>query len=150
MSRRFFAAAVAAGLFFGISAIANAQGTLRIAMTAADIPTTTGMPNNGWEGMRFLGYPIFEGLVLWDLTHADRRAPLRRGLAEKWEQAPGDKRTWIFHLRHGVKFHDGTDFNADAVIWNLDRYFNSGSPQFEPASSALSRERAPLMGTYRK
>jgi len=23
------------------------------------------MPNNGWEGMRFLGYPIFEGLTLW-------------------------------------------------------------------------------------
>ena len=31
-----------------------AQGQLRIAMTAADIPTTTGMPNNGFEGMRFL------------------------------------------------------------------------------------------------
>jgi ABC-type transport system substrate-binding protein len=25
-------------------------------------------------------------------------------------------------LRHGVKFHDVTDFNADAVIWNLERY----------------------------
>jgi peptide/nickel transport system substrate-binding protein len=34
---------------------------LRIAMTASDIPTTTGMPNNGFEGLRFLGYPIFEG-----------------------------------------------------------------------------------------
>jgi peptide/nickel transport system substrate-binding protein len=43
---------------------------LRIAMTASDIPTTTGMPNNGFEGMRFLGYPIFEGLVLWDLSRA--------------------------------------------------------------------------------
>ncbi len=32
-------------------------------MTAGDIPTTTGMPNNGFEGMRFLGYPIFDGLV---------------------------------------------------------------------------------------
>jgi hypothetical protein len=49
---------------------------LRIAMTASDIPTTTGMPNNGFEGMRFLGYPIFEGLVLWDLSRADRLAAL--------------------------------------------------------------------------
>src|ERR1700761_5822348 len=101
---------------------ANAETTLRIGMTASDIPTTTGLPNNGFEGMRFLGYPIFEGLVLWDLTRTDRLADLRPGLAEKWEQDPNDSKTWIFHLRRGVKFHDGTDFNADAVIWNLDRY----------------------------
>ena len=63
---------------------------------------------------------------------------------------PRDNKTWIFHLRQGVKFHDGTDFNADAVIWNLDRYFNSESPQFEPPSSAMSRARVPVMGSYRK
>ena len=132
------------------SSAATAETTLRIAMTASDIPTATGLPNNGFEGMRFLGYPIFEGLVLWDLTRTDRLAPLRPGLAEKWEQDPSDSKTWIFHLRHGVKFHDGTDFNADAVIWNLDRYFNNASPQFEAPSSAMSRARVPLMGSYRK
>jgi peptide/nickel transport system substrate-binding protein len=129
---------------------AFAETTLRIAMTASDIPTTTGLPNNGFEGMRFLGYPIFEGLVLWDLTSTDRLAGLRPGLAEKWEQAGDDNKTWIFHLRHGVKFHDGTDFNADAVVWNLDRYFKSDSPQYEIASSAMTRARAPLVGAYRK
>ena len=127
-----------------------AEDTLRIAMTASDIPTTTGMPNNGFEGLRFLGYPIFEGLVSWDLTHADRLASLRPGLAESWEQAPDDKKTWIFHLRHGVKFHDGTDFNADAVIWNLDRYFNNGSPQFEAAATGITRSRVPLLASYKK
>jgi len=129
---------------------AMAATTLRIAMTAADIPTATGLPNNGFEGMRFLGYPIFEGLVLWDLTRTDQLAPLRPGLAEKWEQDPTDAKTWLFHLRHGVKFHDGTDFNADAVIWNLERYFNSASPQFEAPSSAMSRARVPVMANYRK
>jgi ABC-type transport system substrate-binding protein len=129
---------------------ATAETTLRIAMTASDIPTATGLPNNGFEGMRFLGYPIFEGLVLWDFTRPEQLAGLRPGLAEKWEQDPEDNKTWIFHLRHGVKFHDGTDFNADAVIWNLDRYFNSGSPQFEPPSSAMTRTRVPVMGTYKK
>src|SRR5258708_22838301 len=128
----------------------RADTTLRIAMTASDIPTTTGLPNNGFEGMRFLGYPIFEGLVLWELASTDHLAGLRAGLAEKWEQAPDDNKTWIFHLRHGVKFHDGTDFNADAVVWNLDRYFNSTSPQFEPPSSAMSRARVPVMGSYKK
>ena len=132
------------------SASVRAETTLRIGMTAADIPTTTGMPNNGFEGMRFLGYPIFEGLVLWDLTRTDKLASLRPGLAETWQQDAEDGRTWIFHLRHGVKFHDGTDFNADAVIWNLDRYFNQGSPQFEPATSGISRARVPLMASYKK
>ena len=129
---------------------ANAETTLRIAMTASDIPTTTGMPNNGFEGVRFLGYPIFEGLVLWDLTRTDRLADLRPGLAEKWEQAPDDNKTWIFHLRQGVKFHDGSDFNADAVIWNLDRYFKNDSPQYEIAGSAMTRARAPLLASYKK
>jgi peptide/nickel transport system substrate-binding protein len=137
--------------FFGASlSPAWAEDTLRIAMTATDIPTTTGMPNNGFEGMRFLGYPIFEGLVLWDLTHAERLAGLRPGLAETWEQAPNDKNTWIFHLRRGVKFHDGTDFNADAVIWNLDRYFKNDSPQFEAAATGITRSRVPLLAGYKK
>jgi len=125
---------------------ARAEETLRIAMTAADIPTTTGMRNNGWEGMRFLGYPVFEGLILWDLSHADRLASLRPGLATSWEQSP-DKKTWIFHLRHGVKFQDGTDFNAEAVIWNLDRYFRSDSPQFEAGGAGITRSRVPLLAS---
>ena len=57
---------------------ARSEGVLRIGMTASDIPTTTGMPNNGFEGMRFLGYPAFEGLVLWDLSRSDRLATLDR------------------------------------------------------------------------
>ena len=108
-SRHFTPALAIAGLFLSLQP-ATAESTLRIAMTAADIPTTTGLPNNGFEGMRFLGYPIFEGLVLWDLTKTTELAGLRPGLAEKWEQDPNDSKTWIFHLRHGVKFHDG-DFN---------------------------------------
>ncbi|MEN0076337.1 MAG: ABC transporter substrate-binding protein [Paracraurococcus sp.] len=129
---------------------ALAEKTLRIAMTAADVPTTTGMPNNGFEGMRFLGYPVFEGLVLWDLSRADRPAVLRPGLAETWEQDPADPKTWIFHLRQGVTFHDGTPLTADAVIWNLDRFFKPDSPQFEPAGAGITRARNPILAGYRK
>ena len=80
------AAAIAGSLLL----LMPAQGAevLRIGMTASDIPTPTGQPNNGYEGFRFLGFPIFEGLVLWDLSRADRLAVLRPGLAESYEQAP--------------------------------------------------------------
>jgi peptide/nickel transport system substrate-binding protein len=146
---RNFAIASAASLLLAVLP-ARGEDVLRIAMTASDIPTANGMPNNGFEGMRFLGYPIFEGLVLWDLSRADRLADLRPGLASSYEQAPDDKKTWIFHLRRGVKFHDGTNFNADAVIWNLDRYFKSDSPQFEPQGGATTRARVPVLDGYRK
>src|SRR6202023_618086 len=136
--RKVFATLALAAVSLGYKP-ALAETTLRIGMTASDIPTATGLPNNG-----------FEGLVLWDVTRTDRLAGLRPGLAEKWEQDPEDNKTWIFHLRHDVKFHDGTDFNADAVIWNLDRYFNSNSSQYEPPSSAMSRARVPVMGSYKK
>ncbi|MBV8406518.1 MAG: ABC transporter substrate-binding protein, partial [Alphaproteobacteria bacterium] len=46
---------------------ALAQGTLRIGMTAADIPQTTGQPDQGFEGFRFAGYTIYDALVNWDL-----------------------------------------------------------------------------------
>ena len=113
MCHRRFAAAVASAMLLILPA--RGAEVLRIAMTASDIPTATGAPNNGFEGMRFLGYPIFEGLVLWNLTRADRLAGLRPGLAESYEQAADDKRTWIFHLRRGVKFHDGTARRAQSL-----------------------------------
>ena len=141
--------ALAALMASQVPALAQ-QKVLRIAMTASDVPITTGAPNNGFEGMRFLGYPVFEGLVLWDLTQTDRLATLRPGLAERYEQDPADPKRWIFHLRRGVKFHDGTDFNADAVIWNLDRLFKNDSPQFEPQGSGTARARVTIMGGYQK
>jgi peptide/nickel transport system substrate-binding protein len=128
-----------------LPAAAGAQGTLRVAMTASDIPTTTGMPNNGFEGMRFLGYPIFEGLTLWDLSRSDVLAGLRPGLAEKWTQDKADPTKWVFNLRRGVKFHDGSDFNTDAVIWNLERFYNPQAKQFEAQGGAFSGRRLQVL-----
>jgi ABC-type transport system substrate-binding protein len=142
--------APAALLLLSLGTSAQAQGTLRIAMTASDVPTTTGAPDNGFEGLRFLGYPVYEGLVLWDLTRADKLAEIRPGLAESWEQDKNDRSKWIFHLRSGVKFHDGSDFNADAVIWNLDRYFKPDAPQADPTGGAFARARNPWIVGYRK
>jgi peptide/nickel transport system substrate-binding protein len=41
-------------------------------------------------------------------------------LAKSWEVQDGGK-TWVFHLQEGVKFHDGTDFDAAAAKWNFER-----------------------------
>lgn len=133
-----------------ISSANAAEKHLRIGMTTSDISTSTGSPNNGFEGFRYLGYPIFESLVSWDLSSTKQNSGLVPSLAERWEQDASDKSVWIFHLRRDVRFHDGTDFDADAVIWNLDRYFNKDSRQFDPASSANSRARNPVFQSYRK
>lgn len=59
---------------------------------------------------------IFESLVDYEPT-GFKIVPK---LAESWSPSP-DGKTWTFNLRKGVKFHDGTDFNADAVVFNFDR-----------------------------
>ena len=49
------------------------------------------------------------------------------GLAETWEVAP-DGLKYTFHLRQGVVFHDGTPFDADAVVKGLARQLDKSSP----------------------
>jgi len=66
MKRHLFA--LMAACAFGATPAFAQEKVLRIAMTASDIPTTSGMPNNGFEGMRFLGFPVFQGLIGFDLT----------------------------------------------------------------------------------
>ncbi len=62
---------------------------------------------------------MYEGLVGTEPGTADP-APL---LAKSWEVSE-DGLTYDFTLETGVKFHDGTDFNAEAVCWNFDRWYN--------------------------
>ncbi|MBD1824724.1 ABC transporter substrate-binding protein [Cyanobacteria bacterium FACHB-DQ100] len=52
---------------------------------------------------------------------------LEPSLAIAWS-ASKDGKTWTFKLRQGVKFHDGTDFNANAVKFNVDRWWDKNNP----------------------
>lgn len=60
-------------------------------------------------------------LSVWEpLIDVDESGEPVGVLATSWESSP-DARIWTFHLRQGVTFHDGTPFNAAAVVANLDR-----------------------------
>jgi ABC-type transport system substrate-binding protein len=121
---------------------------LRVAMTAADIPLTTGQPSQGSEGVRFMGITAYDGLVNWDLSRADVKAPIRPGLAERWSTDPADRTVWRFSLRQGVTFHDGSEFTADAVVWNLDKLLHKSAPQFDPAQAAQAGTAVAAIASY--
>ena len=55
-------------------------------------------------------------------------------LAESWE-ASEDGLQWTFTLREGVTFHDGEPFNAEAVCFNFDRWYNFAGVLQSPAAS---------------
>lgn len=120
---------------------ARAESILRIAMTAGDIPDWTGQPDQGFEGYRFVAFNLYDGLVNWDLSHNDREAVLRPGLATKWTPDESDPKKWVFELRRGVTFHDGCAWNADEAIWNFTRLTSDKSPAFNPIQFARSRSR---------
>jgi peptide/nickel transport system substrate-binding protein len=116
---------------------ARAETVLRVAMSAADIPDWTGAPDQGYEGFRFVGFSIYDSLIEWDLSHSERAPEIRPALAESWAIDPSDHKTWIFKLRHGVKFHDGCDWNADSAVWNFHRVADSESPQYNVRHHAM-------------
>jgi len=68
------------------------------------------------------------------LTHEEGGTAIVGGLAEKWENST-DGKAWTFTLRKNVKFHDGTDFNAEAVCYNFDRWYNWKGALQNPAVS---------------
>ena len=132
-------------LFFAVLVVAlanttaQAAGTLTVGMTAGDLPATTGNPDQGFEGYRFVGYNLYDSLVLWDLSKSDKVADIKPGLATEWQVDEANPKRWIFKLREGVKWHDGCDFTADDVLWNFAYSTNDKSPQFNPAQFAQAR-----------
>jgi peptide/nickel transport system substrate-binding protein len=65
----------------------------------------------------------YETLVFYNPPGSEE--VLSPSLATSWESSE-DGLIWTFHLREGVKFHDGTDFNAEAVKYSIDRTMGLG------------------------
>jgi len=85
-------------------------GTLRLGMRCQDLksPHTYSWVESANSARQVLDYLAITGPD--NIT--------RPGLIEKWEASP-DLKTWTLRVRRGVKWHNGRQFTADDVIWNL-------------------------------
>lgn len=118
----------------------GAEGTLSVGESSGGASATGGEPAStdgtfifGSEGAPSMFDPLYatdgatfkvtrqmtEGLVAYTPGTAD----VEPALAESWEPSE-DALTWTFKIRQGVKFHDGTDLDAAAVCFNLDRMYS--------------------------
>lgn len=70
-------------------------------------------------------------LITDGLMDYDKNCNIKPALATSWDILQ-DGKVYVFHLRKGVRFHNGRDFNAADVKWNMDRIMN-------PKSSAYAK-----------
>ena len=75
-----------------------------------------------WDLTRFLDW-VQARFAVENLVGLNAQGQPVPQLATSWDVDDAAK-TITFHLREGVKFHDGTDFNAEAAKWNLDMQKN--------------------------
>src|SRR5579864_5923249 len=68
---------------------------------------------------------IAASLLFDTLTWRDDEGNVHPNLALSWSHSD-DFKTWTIELRSGVKFHDGTPYNAEAVAWNYARMKDPG------------------------
>ena len=104
-------------------------GVLRIthALDADDLGDPVARPMSS-TGVR-VAYTAVETLFRYD----------QKGMPVPWlasgVKVAKDLSSITLTLRKGIKFHDGTDFNAEAVKWNLDRYRTSNNPELKSVES---------------
>ena len=124
--------AVAAGISIALGSYAmkpaNAGGTLvwsiPAAMSLMDPPQSCGWLTKNATHM------IFDGLVELELGKPEAPwATLKPALAESWTISD-DGLVYTFNIRKGVKFHDGTPFDANVAKWNYDRFLTPDAPQY--------------------
>jgi peptide/nickel transport system substrate-binding protein len=97
-------------------------GTLTAALSS-DIANLDPLKSNLAVDRRVM-YNLYDALVT-----VDEKLEIKPGLAESWDTS--DPKAVVFKLRKGVKFHDGTNFDAEAVRWNIQRILDDRtSPRF--------------------
>ena len=90
-------------------------------------------------------------MVNWDLRHnPDKPADITPGLFTAWRIDEGNPLRWLFTVRQGVKFHDGSDFTADAVIWNLRRVYDDKAPHYDAPAAPIVKAAVSMVDTFEK
>ena len=84
-------------------------------------------------------FKVTENLFETLLNFGEQDTTIHPGLAESWEISD-DNLQYTFKLRQGVKFHDGTDFNAEAVVKNVERWKAGTEEQFYYFNSMFKAE----------
>ena len=110
-------------LFFVASpgAMAASKGELRIAVNyiGYQVPLPRLESTHGLDWLKFL----YDGLVG---STPDGQLSTEMGLAEKWEMS-ADATTWTFHIRKGIKFHDGVEVTAKDTKFSIEQTMRKDS-----------------------
>jgi peptide/nickel transport system substrate-binding protein len=128
--------------------VASTPAAAQSAPAAAGAPkrggTITAAQQNDWEGFdphRQTSSPnafplIYDTLVRWSVQ-PDGTLKAEPGLATEWQL---DAQAAIFKLRQGVKFHDGSDWNAEVAKFNIERLMDEKSSARSFVASISSAE----------
>src|SRR5690606_638333 len=138
LKRRLIAGAIAGGLVLTVAACggdddsgsgASGDGGTHVFGASADPVILDGALISDGESARPI-QQIYEGLVGTE----EGGTELVPELAESWEPSD-DGLQWTFTLRDDVTFHDGEPFNAEAVCFNFDRWYNFSGIMQSPSVS---------------
>src|SRR4030095_15501329 len=126
----------------GLTKKARAQGTPKkggtlVIAKESELDILDPHSAGGWVTWR-VSKQMHEGLIDEDMTKDNVPSPaLIPKLATSWSMSK-DALTYTFQLRKGVKFHDGTPFDAAAVKFNVERCYKKDAPQFYPRANAYT------------
>ncbi len=121
LGRTALRAMLAAGVALGACAAAHAQGTLVVSIATDPTGFDPEAVQNNTSG--FVMAAVHDSLV----SYKSGTTEVVPGLAKSWDISP-DGLTYTFHLRTGIKFHDGSPFNAQEYIKTLDRQLKKDDP----------------------